>query len=67
MKIRKNDLWQGLDKGVRKLVSTRGYQAGSFAQRLAQTGVAAGEVVAAAKKGGAETRNAWIPGVEIFP
>jgi dTDP-4-dehydrorhamnose 3,5-epimerase-like enzyme len=67
MKTSKNDLWQGLDKGVRKLLSTRDYQAGSFAQRLAQTGVAAGEVVAAFKKGSPETRGAWIPGVEIFP
>ena len=65
MKTRKNDLWQGLDKDVRKLLCTRDYQAGSFAQRLAQTGVSGGEAVAA-KKGSPGTRAAWIPGVEIF-
>jgi dTDP-4-dehydrorhamnose 3,5-epimerase-like enzyme len=62
MKTRKNDLWQGLDESARKLLSTRDYQAGSFAQRLAHTGISGGEAAAAGKG----SRDAWIPGVEVF-
>src|SRR3954471_10454432 len=55
-------LWQGLNADARSELSTRDYASGNLAQQLANSGVDAGKLVAA----GADLRDAWIPGVEIF-
>jgi len=58
-----DNLWQGLSAEMRSLLSTRDYKTGDLAQQLATAGVEAGILVTA----GAQLRDAWIPGVEIFP
>jgi dTDP-4-dehydrorhamnose 3,5-epimerase-like enzyme len=60
----KNDLWTGLDQRARKSLVSRDYKTASLAQRLAESGVDAGELVAPRVK--TELKSAWIPGVEIF-
>lgn len=60
----KNDLWAGLDQRARKSLVSRDYKMGSLAQRLADSGVDAGELMAPRAK--TELKKAWIPGVEIF-
>jgi dTDP-4-dehydrorhamnose 3,5-epimerase-like enzyme len=59
------NLWQGIDAGVRGEVNTRDYRAASFAHGLSQRGLDASELTAADRSQG-ETKEAWIPGVEIF-
>jgi dTDP-4-dehydrorhamnose 3,5-epimerase-like enzyme len=59
-------LWQGLAAEARTALATRDYSATSFSQQLAGAGVEAGKV-AAADRNSAEIREAWIPGVEVFP
>src|SRR5881398_2484474 len=59
-------LWQGLTAGTRAALTMRDYSAQSFAQQLAGAGVEAGRL-ASADRNKAELREAWIPGVEIFP
>ena len=59
------NLWQGIDPVVQDALSVRDYRTASFAQELAQRGVDAGELVAA-DRNARETKEAWIPGVEIF-
>ncbi len=66
MNKREKNLWLGLNEPARKALAGRDYKAGSFSQRLAESGVEAGELVAAARRKPAVTR-VWIPGVEIFP
>ena len=61
----KNDLWVGLDQRARKSLVSRDYKMGSLAQRVAESGVDAGELAASRAK--TELKKAWIPGVEIFP
>jgi dTDP-4-dehydrorhamnose 3,5-epimerase-like enzyme len=58
-----NDLWHGLNPAARALLGQRDYSQKSLAERLATSGVDAGELIA--KR--AELDGAWIPGVEIFP
>ncbi|MFL6527303.1 MAG: hypothetical protein ACJ8IQ_04325 [Chthoniobacterales bacterium] len=58
-----DNLWQGLSAEMRSLLSTRDYKSGDLAQQLATAGVEAGKLVTAR----AQLRDAWIPGVEIFP
>ena len=58
-----SDLWHVLKTDARTQLTQRDYTLGSPAERLATTGLDAGE--AAAKR--AEIGDAWIPGVEIFP
>lgn len=60
----KNDLWVGLDERARKSLVSRDYKIGSLAQRLANSGVDAGELLAPRVK--TELKKAWIAGVEIF-
>jgi dTDP-4-dehydrorhamnose 3,5-epimerase-like enzyme len=60
------NLWQGIDASVRGSVNTRDYRAASFIQELSQRGVDAREL-AAADRSQREIKEAWIPGVEIFP
>ena len=60
----KKNLWLGLNERARKELSPRNYKSGSIAQRIAGTGVDAGELTA--NRGKAELKKVWIPGVEIF-
>ncbi len=55
------DLWKGLRDSARAQLSQRDYAARSLAERLATSGVEAGELVVANR-----AELAWIPGVEIF-
>jgi dTDP-4-dehydrorhamnose 3,5-epimerase-like enzyme len=59
-------LWQGLATEVRTALVTRDYSVPTFSQQLADAGTDAGKL-AAADRTSAEVREAWIPGVEIFP
>ena len=58
-----SDLWHALTPDARAQLTQRDYSASSLAERLATSGVEAGELIA--KR--AELDAAWIPGVEIFP
>lgn len=60
-----SNLWAGVSDAARDALSARDYKAGSFAQRVARSGVDAGEL-AAADRSNLETKRFWIPGVEIF-
>jgi dTDP-4-dehydrorhamnose 3,5-epimerase-like enzyme len=65
MSKREKNLWQGIDAGAQKALSTRNYRMASFAQELSERGVDASEL-AAADRNKREIKEAWIPGVEIF-
>jgi dTDP-4-dehydrorhamnose 3,5-epimerase-like enzyme len=65
MNKEEKNLWRGLDDRARKALVSRDYKAGSFPERLASSGVDAGELVKADRNQPANKR-AWIPGVEIF-
>jgi dTDP-4-dehydrorhamnose 3,5-epimerase-like enzyme len=65
MNKRGDDLWRGLDQRARKSLVSRNYKAGSLAQRVAQSGVDASELVAGGRHK-AEIKRVLIPGVEIF-
>ncbi|MGI9114441.1 MAG: hypothetical protein DLM52_07110 [Chthoniobacterales bacterium] len=58
----KENLWRGLQPEAVSSLSTRDYAAPSLAERLASSGLEAGQVVAKRDELPAE----WIPGVEIF-
>lgn len=58
-----SDLWHVLNNDARAQLTQRDYTLSSPAERLATTGLDAGEVIA--KR--AEIGDAWIPGVELFP
>jgi dTDP-4-dehydrorhamnose 3,5-epimerase-like enzyme len=66
MSKRGKNLWNGIDADAQNALSTRDYRSASFAQELAERGVDASEV-AAADRSKREIKDAWIPGVEIFP
>lgn len=66
MATRDEQLWEGLTENAQAALITRDYAAGSFAQRVAETGVEGG-LLASADRTTAENRELWIPGVEIFP
>ena len=58
-----NDLWKGLRPTAREQLTQRDYQARPLTERLATSGVEAGELIAADRT---TLASAWIPGVEIF-
>src|SRR5690349_16074155 len=60
----KKDLWDGIDARSRKSLASRDYKTGSLSQRLAESGVDAGDLVSPRAK--TELKKTWIPGVEIF-
>src|SRR6266487_3065651 len=60
------NLWTGLSDEARNALTARDYKAGSLAQRIAYSGIDAGEL-AVADRSRPEIKRAWIPGVEIFP
>jgi hypothetical protein len=57
-----SDLWQALKSGARDQLAQRDYSQTSLAQRLATTGVEAGELLGKRS----DLAEAWIPGVEVF-
>src|SRR6266550_3254360 len=59
------NLWVGASDAARDALTARDYKAGSFAQRVARSGVDAGEL-AAADRSKPEMKRVWVPGVEIF-
>lgn len=59
-------LWQGLAAEAQTALALRDYGSQTFSQQLAGAGIEAGKV-ASADRNSAEVREAWIPGVEIFP
>src|SRR5213080_382106 len=66
-----SDLWHGLRDDARAKLNQRNYAQLSFPERLATTGVLAGELLAADRTK-PEIARMWIPGVEflgrrIFP
>ncbi len=65
MTKRETNLWEGIDPGAQNALTPRNYRTASFAQELTKRGVDAGELVAA-DKNQRRTKEAWIPGVEIF-
>jgi dTDP-4-dehydrorhamnose 3,5-epimerase-like enzyme len=65
MKKGEKHLWRGLDGRARKALAARDYRTGSFVERLASSGVEAGQL-AAADCNRPGTKRVWIPGVEIF-
>jgi dTDP-4-dehydrorhamnose 3,5-epimerase-like enzyme len=60
------ELWQGLSAEAQKALIMRDYAPQSFADALAGAGIEAGKL-ASADRTTAESREVWIPGVEIFP
>ena len=60
------DLWTGVNQAARSALVSRDYSDDTLADRLAGAGVAAAELIDQ-KHGSSETRQIWIPGVEIFP
>jgi dTDP-4-dehydrorhamnose 3,5-epimerase-like enzyme len=60
------NLWRGLSDAAQAALGTRDYTSREFAQQLAEVGVDAGKL-AIADRSAQEVRDAWIPGVEIFP
>jgi dTDP-4-dehydrorhamnose 3,5-epimerase-like enzyme len=65
MSKRGKNLWVGLNTAAQAALAARDYKAGSFSQRLAHSGVDAGELAAADRRK-PEIKKTWIPGVEIF-
>jgi dTDP-4-dehydrorhamnose 3,5-epimerase-like enzyme len=61
-----NKFWQGLTAEARTALVMRDYAPQTFSQQLADAGIDAGKL-ASADRTSAEVREAWIPGVEIFP
>ena len=59
-------LWQGLTAEAQTALVMRDYGSQTFSQQLAGAGIEAGKL-ASADRTSAEIREAWIPGVEIFP
>lgn len=59
------NLWAGLNETARNALTARDYKAGSLAQRVAHSGIDAGEL-AVADRSRSEIKRVWIPGVEIF-
>ncbi|HEY2626706.1 MAG TPA: hypothetical protein VGI41_08150 [Candidatus Udaeobacter sp.] len=59
------NLWTGVNDAARNALTARDYKVGSLAQRVAHSGIDAGEL-AVADRSRPEVKRAWIPGVEIF-
>jgi dTDP-4-dehydrorhamnose 3,5-epimerase-like enzyme len=57
-----SDTWNGLNPAARAQLTQRDYSQKSPAERLATTGLEAGEAIAKREQLG----EAWIPGVELF-
>jgi len=66
MSQREKNLWQGIEPGAQDALKARDYGTASFAQELSRRGVDASELVIA-DRSQRKIKEAWIPGVEIFP
>jgi dTDP-4-dehydrorhamnose 3,5-epimerase-like enzyme len=66
MSKHEKNLWQGIDPGAQDALKARNYRSASFAQELSRRGLDAVELVTA-DRNRREIKEAWIPGVEIFP
>src|SRR5712692_8147003 len=62
--MNKKHLWVGLDERARKGLTPRNYKSGTLGQRIAESGVDAGELTVSRSK--TELKKVWIPGAEIF-
>ncbi len=60
-----DNLWSALKPGARAALTQRDYSAKSLPERVATTGVEAGEL-ASADRSKPDIAAAWIPGVEVF-
>ena len=63
--MNKKNLWAGLSDAAQNALTARNYKAGSFAQRVAQSGLDAGELAGLDRRK-PDAKKVWIPGVEIF-
>ncbi|MBA3881759.1 MAG: hypothetical protein H0X73_03370 [Chthoniobacterales bacterium] len=61
-----DELWRGLSKDAQESIRTRDYSSGDLERQLADVGVDAGKLLSL-DRSAVEVRDAWIPGVEIFP
>lgn len=59
----RNMRWNGINAAARAALETRSYAVAGLRERLATTGLGAGDVV----RGRPELDAVWIPGVEVFP
>ena len=66
MSKHEKNLWQGIDPGAQDALKARDYRSAPFAQELSRRGLDAGELVTA-DRNQHDIKEAWIPGVEIFP
>ncbi len=66
MSKHQKNLWQGIDPGAQDALKARDYRSASFAQELSRRGLDAVELVTA-DRNQRDIKEAWIPGVEIFP
>ena len=66
MSKHEKNLWQGIDPGAQDALKARDYRSASFAQELSRRGLDAVKLVTA-DRNQRDIKEAWIPGVEIFP
>jgi dTDP-4-dehydrorhamnose 3,5-epimerase-like enzyme len=66
MSKHEKNLWHGIDPGAQDALKARDYRSASFAQELSRRGLDAVKLVTA-DRNQREIKEAWIPGVEIFP
>jgi dTDP-4-dehydrorhamnose 3,5-epimerase-like enzyme len=59
-------LWRGLSEDAQAARIMRSYERGSLGERVAESGIEAGELVRE-DRSNPELAQVWIPGVEIFP
>src|SRR5258708_8986160 len=62
--MNKKDLWVGLNERAIEGPTGRNYTSGAIRQRIAESGVDAGELTVSRSK--TELKKVWIPGAEIF-
>jgi len=65
MNKNKSDGWHGLSAETQAALAVRDYGVRSLAERIAEVGVDAGQLMSA-NRTDLEVARAWIPGVEIF-
>ena len=65
MDPKKTTRWQALSPQAQAALVERDYDPGSLGQRIAQTGIEAGQLTNA-DRAQPEIAQAWIPGIEIF-
>src|SRR5438094_7353792 len=66
MSKHEKNLWHGIDPGAQDALKARDYRGASFAQELSRRGLDAVKLVTA-DRNQRDIKEAWIPGVAIFP